>query len=91
MDVLHVFKEHSVNSVHSTLYTQLIAGLKQARLDADLTQVELAERLDKPQPYIAKIEGCERRLDIAEFVEYATALGHEPDALFKALLLNLKL
>ena len=73
-------------SVHNKLYISLISDLKQARLDANLTQVELAERLNKPQPYIAKIEGCERRLDIAEFVDYAKALDAQPEDLFTQIL-----
>ena len=75
-----------MTSVHNKLYINLIAGLKQARLNANLTQVELAERLNKTQPYIAKIESCERRLDIAEFIEYAKALGEPPENLFKQIL-----
>ena len=58
----------------------------QARRKAGLTQRELAERLDKPQSFIAKYEGGERRLDVLEFVTIAKVIGADPVRLFKSLL-----
>lgn len=75
-----------MNSVHTDLYVKLIAGLIEARQNAKLTQQDVADKLGKPQSYVAKIEGCERRLDIAEFVDYAGALGEEPEKLFGVIL-----
>ena len=40
--------------------------LRQARLDAGLTQAELAIRLGQPQSFVSKYESGERRLDILE-------------------------
>jgi transcriptional regulator with XRE-family HTH domain len=40
-----------------------------------ITQVQLANKLGKHQSYVAKIEGCERRLDVLEFVEWCSSLG----------------
>ena len=40
-----------------------------------MTQVQIAERLSKPQSYISKYERGERRLDFPEFVELAEILG----------------
>jgi transcriptional regulator with XRE-family HTH domain len=51
--------------------------LIEARKKAGLTQVEVAERLGKPQSFVAKYEGGERRLDVIEFVAVAEALGLE--------------
>lgn len=45
------------------------------RLDAGLTQADLAERLDKPQSFVAKVETQERRLDLIEFVMWMVACG----------------
>jgi predicted transcriptional regulator len=39
-----------------------------ARKTADLTQHELAKRLRRPQSFVAKYEGGERRIDVVEFV-----------------------
>jgi transcriptional regulator with XRE-family HTH domain len=53
---------------------RLIAGRKAA----GLTQQQLAERLDRPQSFVAKVEGMERRLDVIEFVEMTIAMGADP-------------
>ena len=43
------------------------------RLRAGLTQEDLAERLGKPQSFVAKVETQERRLDLIEFVKWMAA------------------
>jgi transcriptional regulator with XRE-family HTH domain len=45
---------------------------------AGLTQQALALRLKKPQSFVAKYEGGERRLDVVEFVAIARVLGADP-------------
>lgn len=62
---------------------KLLAGARKAR---KLTQVDVAERLGRPQSFVAKYEGGERRLDIIEFVEVAEALETDPCALLAELL-----
>lgn len=49
--------------------------LVQARRDAKLTQVALAKKLGRPQSFVSKFESGERRLDVAEFLDVARALG----------------
>ena len=49
-----------------------------ARKAAGMTQHALARLLKKPQSFVAKYEGGERRLDIVEFVAIARALGADP-------------
>lgn len=53
----------------------LCQRLRQVRLDAGLTQVDLAQRLDKPQSFVAKVETQERRLDVIEFAKWMAACG----------------
>lgn len=43
-----------------------------------LTQAQLATGLNKPQSFVAKVEVCERRLDIYEYVEWTRVLGLKP-------------
>lgn len=62
---------------------KLLAGARKAR---KLTQVDVAERLGRPQSFVAKYEGGERRLDIIEFVEVAEALETDPSTLLAELL-----
>ncbi|XVS66007.1 helix-turn-helix domain-containing protein [Actinosynnema sp. CA-299493] len=56
-------------------YRRFRVLLRQLRLEAGLTQVEVAERLDEPQSFVSKYESGERRLDVIELREVATALG----------------
>ncbi len=58
-------------SIYSEKYKKVIEQLKIARLEADLKQEEVAEKLNKPQSYISKIERGDRRVDIAELDEIA--------------------
>ena len=57
-----------------------------ARKQVKLTQRELAKRLGKPQSFVAKYEGGERRLDVIEFVNVLRAIGGDPVRLLKTLL-----
>ena len=62
-------------SVHSR-EQQLLRGLLVAARDqAGLTQQQLASRLGKPQSFVAKFEGGERRLDVVEFIVIVEAIG----------------
>ena len=58
-------------SVYSKDYKDIIERLKKARVDADLSQQAVANKLGKPQSYISKIESGERRLDVAEMKKIA--------------------
>ena len=53
-------------SVYSDDYKKLIERIKQARLDAGLSQQVVAGKLGKPQSYVSKVESGERRVDIIE-------------------------
>lgn len=60
--------------------------LRDLRERAQLTQADVAERLDKPQSFVAKYEGGERRLSAIEFIDVARALDLEPVAAMRQLL-----
>lgn len=49
----------------------IIKRLKEARLEVGLSQQDVADKLDKPQSYVSKIESGERRLDVAEIKKFA--------------------
>lgn len=57
--------------------------LVEARVASGLTQMQIAERLSKPQSYISKYERGERRLDFPEFIELADILGIDVVAFVK--------
>lgn len=58
-------------SIYSSDYKNIIERLKKARIEADLSQQAVADKLGKPQSYISKIESGERRLDVAEMKKFA--------------------
>ena len=58
-------------SVYTKDYKEIINRLKQARIDAGLSQQAVADKFNKPQSYISKIESGERRLDVAEMKKFA--------------------
>ena len=56
-------------------YEVFIELLWQARIDADVTQVELAKRLKWKQGFVSKCENMDRRLDIIEARTWLKVLG----------------
>lgn len=54
---------------------RLTALLRQMRVEAALTQTELAARIDKDQTFVSKYESGERRLDVLELREICQAIG----------------
>jgi transcriptional regulator with XRE-family HTH domain len=70
-------------SLKSAEYARLIELLVAVRHGAGIRQHALAKKLGKPQSFIAKYEGGERRLDIVEFIAIARALGADPIKLFR--------
>jgi transcriptional regulator with XRE-family HTH domain len=66
----------------SDAYKAMIDRLVDARRAAGIRQVELAERLGKPQSFISKVERRERRIDVVEFVIIARAIGADAANLF---------
>lgn len=74
-----------MKTLHTAAYKSLIDALVAARKAANLTQVEVAARLRKPQSYVAKVEGGERRLDVMEFVILADAVNADAAALVRGL------
>jgi transcriptional regulator with XRE-family HTH domain len=65
-------------SIHTPQHQKLRELLIAARKKANLTQAEVAERLGRPQSFVAKYEGGERRLDVIEFIEVARAMDIDP-------------
>lgn len=46
-----------------------------------MTQAQLASLLGKPQPYVSKVETCERRIDLIETAEWCLHLHARLDDL----------
>ena len=54
---------------------RLAALLRQVRLDATLTQLQLAEKIGQTQSYVSKYEHGEQRLDLIELEAVCKAVG----------------
>ena len=74
-----------MKSVHTQQYSAFLALIIQARKNANVTQQELADRLDKPQSYVSKYEHGERRLDFVEVIEIAELIDLDPHELIDKL------
>jgi transcriptional regulator with XRE-family HTH domain len=70
-------------SLKSPEYARLVALLVAVRHAAGIRQQKLAEKLGKPQSFVAKYEGGERRIDLVEFLAIARALDADPVKLFR--------
>ena len=73
----------SVHSAEQLAFRELMIA---ARKRAGLTQQELANRLKRPQSFVAKYEGGERRLDVVEFIAIAQAISIDPIRVLRSLL-----
>ena len=62
---------------HGSAYAALTSRIRQARIDAGLTQTEAARRLGKPQSFISKCESGQRRLDFVELGALAALYGKD--------------
>jgi transcriptional regulator with XRE-family HTH domain len=54
---------------------RLAALLRQVRLDANLTQLQLSEKIKQTQSYVSKYESGEQRLDLIELEAVCKAVG----------------
>ena len=62
-------------SLHSYKHDIFRNLLIEARKNADLTQVEVARRLNVHQSFVSKYEIGERRLDFTEFIDISEVLN----------------
>ncbi len=65
----------SLRSPEQQKLQDLLAELRKSK---GMTQADVAATLDKPQSFVAKYEGGERRLDVVEYIAVVQALGADP-------------
>ena len=71
---------------HAPPYRRLPRFLRTLREEAGLTQRALGRRLRRPQSWVYNCETGNRRVDVTEFVAWATACGVTPQAAFARFL-----
>ena len=75
-----------LKTLHQPEHQALCGLLADARRKAGLSQQVLAKRLRRPQSFVAKLEGGERRLDVIEFLSVSAAIGADPIRLLRSLM-----
>lgn len=68
-----------------TYHEKLRVQLKKIRLDANMTQEQLADRLDTKQAFISKYERGERTLDFIEVLLVCRACNYRASQLIEEL------
>ena len=62
-------------SQHSEQYQRLLAELRRARKDAELTQVEAGRQFGAHASFVSKFESGARRNDVVELAEFCQLYG----------------
>jgi transcriptional regulator with XRE-family HTH domain len=55
--------------------SRLVSLLREIRIEAGLTQMGLAERIERDQTFVSKYESGQRRLDVLELREICQSIG----------------
>jgi transcriptional regulator with XRE-family HTH domain len=64
-------------------YTKFTERLHKARIEAGLTQVQVAKKLKRPQSYLSNIEAGQQRVDVVELQRFAKLYKKEVTYFFK--------
>ncbi len=62
---------YMIKSAQTKEYADFALRLRRARLDAGLTQIQVAKKLKRPQSYISNIESGQQRVDVVELQTFA--------------------
>ena len=63
-----------IKHINDSRYVALIDWLRAVRKEQGLTMRDLGQILDEPHQFVDKIESCERKLNVFEYVQYCEAL-----------------
>lgn len=69
---------------------RLVSLLREMRIEAGLTQVDLAAQIEKDQAYVSRYESGQRRLDVLEVREICQVVGVTLEAFVRRLEKTLK-
>lgn len=72
-----------IKSIHTKEYAYFVEKLRKARLEAGLTQVQVAKKIGRPQSHISNIESGQQRVDIIELKRFAKLYGKAIDYFLK--------
>ena len=66
-----------VKSIQTKEYAVFVERLRTARLQAGLTQAQVAKKLRRPQSHISNVESGQQRVDIIELKRFAKIYGKD--------------
>ena len=69
-------------SAFTSRYALMLKSLRILREERGISQLELARRLGRTQPFISYLERGERRIDVIEFCAICRAMGLDPTETF---------
>ncbi|MBU2977891.1 helix-turn-helix transcriptional regulator [Alteromonas sp. C1M14] len=67
-----------IKHINDPRYEAVIRWLVNARQQKGLTVRQLAALIDESHQFVNKVETCQRRLNVFEYVQYCEALGLTP-------------
>jgi transcriptional regulator with XRE-family HTH domain len=62
-------------SIQTKEYAYFVERLRKARMEAGLTQIEVAKKIGRPQSHISNIESGQQRVDVVELQRFAKLYG----------------
>lgn len=74
-----------VNTLGTKRHEFLVNCLVSRRVEAGLTQMELARRLGQYQSFVARLESGQRRVDVVEFLQLSEVLQFDPIEILSAV------
>lgn len=66
-----------VKSIQTKEYAYFVERLIKARLEAGLTQVQVAKKLRRPQSHVSNVESGQQRVDVVELQRFARIYGKD--------------
>ena len=64
-----------IKSIQTKEYAYFVEKLRKARLEAGLTQTQVAKKIGRPQSHISNIESGQQRVDIIELKRFTKLYG----------------
>ncbi len=66
-----------MKSIHTKEYAYFVERLRKARMEAGLTQVQVAKKLNRPQSHVSNVESGQQRVDVVELQRFAKMYGKD--------------
>lgn len=66
-----------IKSIQTKEYAYFIERLRKARIEAGLTQTQVAKKIGRPQSHISNVESGQQRVDVVELKRFAKIYGKD--------------